>query len=59
MTNYHVAITLQIEAYCHNNPAVAKQDVVPVHIYQFTRTTTNRQQKATGELALIAFFFLL
>jgi len=42
---------------------VAKQDAVPLaipnHIYQSTRATTDRRQKATGELALLAFFFLL
>ena len=62
-TNYHVAIALQIEAYRRNDPAVSKQAAVPIaipdHIYQSTRTTMDRRQKATGELALIAFFFLL
>ncbi len=62
-TNYYVALTLQMEAYCQTNPDTHKQVAVPLYIKNFiyhnTCNTDDHQVKAIGELALISFYFLL
>ncbi len=62
-TSYHAALALQTETYRREDPVTKKQLAVPVHvpnyIYSTTRKTSDRRLKATGELTLIAFFFLL
>ncbi len=62
-TNYHAALTMQMETYRRTDPATDKQVAVPVSIPNFifldTRISNDRRVKAIGELALIAFYFLL
>jgi len=54
---------MQTETYRRADPVTKKQVAIPVdlpnHIYRSTRTTSDRRLKATGELVLIAFYFLL
>jgi len=54
---------MQTEAYKREDPTSVKQLAVPVdipnRIYMATRTKDNKKLKAVGELAMIAFYFLL
>jgi len=54
---------MQIESYKKKDPAMSKQLAVPVdipnYIYCTTRKAVNHWQKVTGEMILIAFYFLL
>jgi len=62
-TNYPAALTMRMETYHQADPAMDKQVAVPVSIPNFiyldTRNSDDHQVKAIGELALIAFYFLL
>jgi len=59
---YHIRIARQLECYSRNDTPSQSQLAVPVSVankcYSATRNGT-AQEKATGELCLIAFFFLL
>jgi len=62
-TNYHASLALQTESYRRADPTVVRQDAVPVdvpnRIFESSRNCYDRRTKAVGELALIAFYFLL
>jgi len=62
-TNYYASLALQTESYRRADPTVVRQDAVPVdvpnRIFESSRHCYDRRTKAIGELALIAFYFLL
>jgi len=63
MTNYHAALTIQMEGYRRGDPATDKQIAVPVRVPNFiftnSKETKDPQQRAVSKLVLIAFYFLL
>jgi len=62
-TNCHASLTLQTESYQCADPTVVRQDAVPVNvpnkIFESSRNCHDHRTKAVGELAVIAFYFLL
>jgi len=62
-TNYHIRIERQMEAFKRSDPPARPQLAVPVEIpkwiYRTSRSSNRTHIRATGELALIAFYFLL
>jgi len=62
-TNYHIRIDRQMEAFKRSDPPTRPQLAVPVEIpkwiYRTSRLSPRTNIRATGELCLIAFYFLL
>jgi len=62
-TNYYAALALQTKTYQRDDPILKKQVAVPVnvpnHLFLASRWSPDQRTKAVGELALIAFYFLL